>query len=101
MSCYCRVYETGYSCIYSTFPHHCNTLDVTSTKHSVFELVLLSTRTASQSYHGRQGRRSQWDQSKDDSQEVPSQPPFVAFVGNLPYQTVQGDLDAIFHDMQV
>ena len=59
-----------------------------------------TSRIASRGYFGRQGRRSQMDQSKDD-QEVPTQPPFVAFVGNLPPHTVQGDLDAIFEDVQV
>ena len=50
----------------------------------------------------RQGdRRAQWSPSGEADQDIPREPPFVAFVGNLPQQTVQGDLDAIFGDMQV
>ena len=35
------------------------------------------------------------------SRPVPSQGPFKAFVGNLPFDTTQGDIDYIFNGLKV
>ena len=50
-------------------------------------------------YGPSSGGRGHWGQQRP--QEIPKEAPFIAFVGNLPHHTVQGDLDAIFKDMRV
>ncbi|XP_002155675.1 eukaryotic translation initiation factor 4H isoform X1 [Hydra vulgaris] len=56
-------------------------------------------RGAGNRYNDRRGGGGGGDTS--GRHDVPNEPPFVAYVGNLPYQCVQGDIDAIFNDLKV
>ena len=46
---------------------------------------------------GYQDRRS----GGGGKHEIPTEAPFVAYVGNLPFQCVQGDIDTIFNELKV
>lgn len=50
---------------------------------------------------GDRGDRGYRDHRDRNSKPFPTEPPFTAFVGGLPPETVQGDLDAIFDEIRV
>ncbi|RMX47247.1 hypothetical protein pdam_00012919 [Pocillopora damicornis] len=53
------------------------------------------------SSHGGGRRRGGGDRYRDRAPKpLPKEPPFTAFVGGLPPDTVQGDLDIIFQDIK-
>ena len=50
---------------------------------------------------GGGGHRQRGNFNQSEPKVFPTEPPFTAYVGNLPYNCVQGDVDHIFSHLKV
>lgn len=50
---------------------------------------------------GRGNRGDQYRSGGNSGKPLPEEPPFTAYVGNLPDGAVQGDLENMFEDLKV